>query len=110
VALWTTGKRRFQRYLTNLPITVRSGERDVEGICNQIAEGGLGVLLREPVPEGRTITLNFTLPTHLASLHLKGVVCYEYGYQHGVRFLPLNEEELLAIRQFCSQLPSLAGS
>jgi hypothetical protein len=48
------------------------------------------------------------VPTHPAELHLQGVVRYEYGFQHGLEFVSLNEGERLAIRQFCTQLPSVS--
>lgn len=35
VALWATGRRRFVRYLTNLPITISLHEHEIiEGYCN----------------------------------------------------------------------------
>jgi PilZ domain len=104
----TTGQRRFERYLTNLPITVSLGQRDIEGYCNQIAEGGVGALLQEPVPEGSLVSMQFVVPTHPTKLHLQGVVRYEFGFQHGLEFASLKEEERLAIRQFCTQLPSVS--
>lgn len=107
--MWTTGQRRFQRYLTNLSITVSLGERDIEGYCNQIAEGGLGAFLQEPVPVGSVVSMQFVVPTHSTQLHLQGVVRYEFGFQHGLEFVSLNEGERLAIRQFCTQLPSVSS-
>jgi len=107
VAVWATGRRQFLRYLTNLPITISVHERDVEGYCNQIAEGGLGALLREPVPVGSMVRVQFVMP-HASELHLKGVVRYECGFQHGVEFVSLSEAERLAIRQYCHELPSVS--
>src|SRR5271167_3788859 len=57
VAVWTAGKRRVPRYLTNLPLTVPFRERDLEGYCNQIAEDGLGASLPEPVTVGSVVLL-----------------------------------------------------
>ena len=79
---WTTGIRRFPRYLTNLLLTVTLRGRDLEGYCNQIAEGGLAAFLREPVPVGSLVSLQFAVPTHPTELHLQGVVRYEFGFQH----------------------------
>ena len=108
VAVWATGRRQFLRYLTNLPITVSLREHDIEGYCNQIAEGGLGALLREPVAVGSAVSLQFVLPTHPAKLHLQGVVRYEFGFQHGLEFISPGEAERLAIRQYCHELPSVS--
>jgi hypothetical protein len=106
---WTTGKRRFPRYLTNLPLTVTFRGRDLEGYCNQIAEGGLGALLPEPFPVGKVVLLQFAVPTHPAGLRVHGVVRYQIGFQHGLEFASLNEGERLAILQFCRELPSVSG-
>ena len=105
---WTTGKRRFPRYLTNLPITVSLGEGALEGYCNQIAEGGIGALLPEPFPVASVVVLQFAVPTHPTGLRVQAVVRYQIGFQHGLEFSSLNEGERLAIRQFCSELPSVS--
>jgi hypothetical protein len=108
-AKWTTGQRKFRRYLTTLPITVIVRERGFEGYCNQIAQGGLGAFLPEAVPVGSEILLQFVVPTHPSKLRVQAVVRYQIGFQHGFEFQSLNEAERLAIRQFCSELPSVSG-
>ena len=106
---WTTGKRRFRRYLTNLPLTVGLGERDLEGYCNQIAEGGLGAFLPEPIPAGSVVVLHFAVPSPPAELHVQAVVRYQIGFQHGLEFASLDEGERLSIRRFCDELPSVSS-
>ena len=103
---WTTERRRFRRYLTNLPLTVSLGERDLDGYCNQIAEGGLGAFLAEPVPAGSVVVLHFAVPNPPTELHVQAVVRYQIGFQHGLEFTSINEGERLSIRQFCTELPS----
>lgn len=105
---WTTGQRRFPRYLTDLPITVSLHGRDLEGYCNNIAEGGLGAFLPEPVPTCSVVVLHFVVPSHPTELRVQAVVRYQIGFQHGLEFVSLNEAERLAIRQFCSELPSVS--
>jgi len=105
---WTTGIRRFPRYLTNLLLTVTFRGRDLEGYCNQIAEGGLGALLSEPIPVGKVVLLQFVVPTHPTGFRVHAVVRYQIGFQHGLEFASLDEVERLAIRQFCSELPSVS--
>jgi len=106
---WTTERRRFRRYLTDLPLTVSLGERDLEGYCNQIAEGGLGAFLPEPVPAGSVVALHFAVPTPPTELHVQAVVRYQIGFQHGLEFVSLAEGGRLAIRQFCTELPSVTS-
>ncbi len=103
-------KRRCRRYLTNLPLTVSLAERDIEGYCNQITEGGLGAFLPEPVPVGSVVGLQFAVPTDPAELRAQAVVRYQNGFQHGLEFVSLNEGKQMAIRQFCSELPSVSGA
>jgi len=119
---WLPERRRFPRYLIDphtyrslaspeawgLPITVTLHERDLEASCNQIAEGGLGAFLPEEVPVGSVVSLQFAAPPpHLTELRVQAVVRYQVGFQHGLEFTSLNEAEREAIRQFCSELPSV---
>ena len=105
---WTTGQRRFPRYLTDLPIRVTLRERDLEGYCSQIAEGGLGAFLPEAVPVASAVWLRFVVPPHSTELRVQAAVRYQIGFQHGLEFVSLNEAERLSIRQFCSELPSVS--
>ena len=106
-------RRRFPRYRTDLPITVRNPlERNLEGHCNVIAEGGLCVTLPEAVPEGNVVLLEFVVPTHPTPLRVWAAVRYLIGLQHGVEFISITEGERLSIRQFCSELvlQSISGA
>lgn len=104
----TTRQQRCRRYLTNLPIRVSLHGRDLEGYCNNIAEGGLGAFLPEPVPKSSVVVLLFVVPNYPTELHVEAVVRYQIGFQHGLEFVALNEEERLAICQFCRELPSVS--
>jgi len=117
---WLPERRRFWRYLIDpralrlraspeawgLPITITFHERDLQGYCNQIAEGGLGALFPQPVPEGSVVGLRFAVPTD-TELRVQAVVRYQNGSQHGLEFTSLNEGDRVAIRQFCNELPRL---
>ena len=105
----TTEKRRSRRYLTNLPVLLSLRERDLEGYCNNIAEGGLGVFLPEPIALGSVVSVRFVVPTHPTELHVRVGVRHQFGFQHGLEFISLSEAERLAIRQFCAQLPSVSS-
>src|SRR5271169_2585454 len=64
---WVVGRRRFPRYRTALPLRVRDHlERQLEGYCDIIAEGGLGVTLSETLPLGSVVLLQFSLPNRAA--------------------------------------------
>jgi len=55
---------------------------------------------------GSEVSLQFVVPPHSTELHVQAVVRYRVGVRHGLEFNSLNEEERVAIRQFCNELPS----
>jgi len=100
-----TERRRFPRYRTDLPITVRNRlEIDLEGHCNVISEGSLSVTLLEAIAAGSVVLLQFAVPTHPTALHLWAVVRHLIGLQHGLEFISITEGERLSLRQFCNEL------
>jgi len=106
-------RRRFPRYRTDLPITVRNRlESDLEGHCNVIAEGGLSITLLEAIAAGSVVLLQFVVPTHPTPLRVWAVVRHLIGLQHGLGFISITEGERLSIRQFCNELAlqSMSGT
>ncbi len=97
--------RRFPRYRTSLPLRVRShDERDIEGCCFIIAEGGLGASLPEPISVGSVVQLCLALPTCATPINVWAIVRYQLDLDHGFEFVSLTEGERLSVRQFCNQL------
>ena len=110
VSAWPR-RRRFPRYRTTLPLRVRNyEERDLDGSCIVIAEGGLGGILPEPIPVGSVVQLQFALPGHPTVLQLWAVVRYQVDTHHGFEFVSLTEEERLSVRVFCSVLAAQAAA
>jgi len=105
----TNERRQSRRYLTNLPMSLSFRDRNLEGYCNDIAENGLGAFLPERIPLGSVGWVKFVVPTHPTELHVQVAVRHQFGFQHGLAFLSLGEAERLAIRQFCTQLPSVSS-
>ncbi len=117
---WVPEQRRFWRYqidprtyrlsaspeVWGLPITVSFQERNLEGHCHQIAEGGLGALLSEELPVGSVVSLHFVVPPS-TKLRIQAVVRYRLDFQHGLVFTAPTEGERIAIRRFCKELPRL---
>ncbi|MFZ3209946.1 MAG: EAL domain-containing protein [Terriglobales bacterium] len=98
-------QRRFPRHRTDLQLRVRDPlERDLEGRCGIISEGGLAVSLPEPLPVGIVVSLQFTVSTHPTPLYAMAVVRTQLGLQHGLEFVSLTEAEQVSIRQFCNEL------
>ena len=103
---WVVGRRRFPRYHTALPLRVRDHlERQLEGYCDIIAEGGLGVTLSETLPLGSVVLLQFALPNRPTELQVWAIVrSYVDPHRHGLEFVSLNEEERHSMRLFCNEL------
>ena len=98
-------QRRFPRYRTDLQLRVRDHlERDLEGRCGVISEGGLAVSLPEPLSVGSVVSLHFTVSPHPTQLCVMAVVRNQLGLQHGLEFVSLTEAEQVSIRQFCNEL------
>ena len=72
-----------------MPITVAVRGLDIEGYCNQIADGGLGTFLREEFGVGSEVRLQFVVPPQATQLRVQAVVRYQIGFQHGLEFTSL---------------------
>ncbi len=100
-----SNRRRFPRYYTDLPITLRDQqEQESVGRCVVIAEGGLAAVLPEPIPPGSVVVLRLSIPPHPTILEVWAVVRNQLGLRHGFEFVSLTDSGRLAIRQFCSGL------
>lgn len=98
-------RRRFPRYYTDLPVTLRDQqEQEFAGRCTIVAEGGLGAILPQPIPAGSMATLQLSIPTHVTVLTVRAVVRNQKGLRHGFEFVSLTDSERVAIRRFCHGL------
>ena len=93
-------RRRFPRYHTDLPVSLRNpDERDLNGRCFVIAKGGLGAHLPEPIPVGSVVQLRLALPTCSTLLNVWAIVRYQLALHHGFEFVSLTEGERLSISE-----------
>lgn len=98
-------QRRFSRYRTNLPLTVRDPwEREIEGRCEIISQGGLAAVLSEQVAIGTVMQLRLVLPICEAEIKVWVVVRNHCGLRHGVEFVSLTGAERLSILRYCNEL------
>jgi hypothetical protein len=98
-------RRRFPRYRTSLPLRVCNyQERDLDGCCVVVAEGGVGGILLEAIPVGNVVQLRLALSMHPTLFQVLAVVRYQLDFHHGFEFVSLTQEERLSLRQFCNQL------
>jgi hypothetical protein len=100
--------RRFARYRTELPITVRvlghEGYLRVHGRCFEITESGLGAVITSELTPGEMTTLEFCLPEQSDPLVLRAVVRHRIGFLHGFEFVGIGPTEQERIRNFCRTL------
>ena len=100
-----TNRRRFPRYRTNLPLRICNyQERNLDGSCIVIAEGGAGGILPEAIPMGNVVQLRLALAAHPVLFQVWAVVRYQVDFHHGFEFVSLTEGERLSVRQFCNEL------
>jgi PilZ domain len=103
-------RRRFPRYRTDLPLSVRNNdERDLDGRCFCIAEGGLGAYLPEPMALGSVLQLRLALPTCSTLLSVWAIVRYQLDLHHGFEFVSLTDGERLSLSEFCNELAIQQG-
>lgn len=100
-----TRRRRFPRYYTDLPLTLRDQqEQEFPGRCAVIAEGGLAAVLPQPITVGSVVMLQLPIPTHPTVLEAWAIVRNQLGLRHGLEFVSLTDSERMAVRQFCNGL------
>jgi hypothetical protein len=88
-----------------LPLRVRDpAERDYDGRCDVISQGGLGGTVAEPLSVGSVVQLRFALPTHPTLLAVLAVVRSQHDFHHGFEFVSLKDSERAAIKKFCNRL------
>jgi len=98
-------RRRFPRHRADLPLTITilsdEGYTTIHGRMNDIAEGGLGVLMASELPAGEVVQVEFMLPPDAEPFRARAVVRYRKGYFHGIEFLGLSDEQKQQILEYC---------
>lgn len=106
-------RRRFIRYCTDLHLSVLDSlERNFDGRCNVISEGGLGGTVVGQLRLGSVVRLQFSIPTYPVPFNVLAVVRvnalavarHQREFQHGFEFVSLTDPEKDAIQRFCKRL------
>jgi CheY-like chemotaxis protein len=102
-------KRRFPRYKFETGVTIGVLRENipvyVEGSSIDLAEGGAGVRITEPLQVEEIVDLQ--IPLHRRSLRLPAAVRYRRGDEYGFEFLAVDPQEREFIRTACSSLPQV---
>jgi uncharacterized protein (TIGR02266 family) len=95
--LTKVGRRAHERAPLEVEVTIESDHNFFNGFSENVSEGGLFVATHMPLPVGRTLEVEFTLPDVSRKLHVTCVVCWIRPYGEtidlpagmGVRFVDL---------------------
>jgi len=80
------------------------GYSQVNGLCNQIGEGGLGAIISTELSVGEVVDLNLSVPSQAQAVSVRAVVRWRERLQHGFEFYAATSEQLAAIRTYCAGL------
>ena len=99
------GRRRFPRYRTDMKLTVLvlgpEGHVAVNGLCNQIGEGGLGAIIANVLSIGDIVNLQLSIPLEPEPISLRALVRWHNRLQHGFEFFGISSEQRTMIRDYC---------
>jgi len=100
--------RRFPRYRTQLDVSVQvlgpDGHFQVNGLCNQIGEGGLGAIIGSELTVGEMVNLQLLMPGMPQPVSLRAVVRWRDRLQHGFEFFGTPSEDRAKIHDYCKDL------
>ena len=86
-------RRRFPRFAVSSPLVLRfqeedsTGERAVQGMMNDLAEGGCGGIVDAQIVPGDLVSLAFEVPRCDVTLELRARVRYHHADSHGFEFV-----------------------
>jgi hypothetical protein len=98
--------RRFPRYRTELSLTLASPLRqgELHGICCQISEGGVTVIVSAELSIAEIVSLQFTIPPDSQPSTLKAIVRWRDRLQHGLEFWNISQEHQNKVKLVCDDL------
>ncbi|HKN33294.1 MAG TPA: PilZ domain-containing protein [Terriglobales bacterium] len=103
-------RRRFPRFKLDTAIRVtevHSGlSQTVKGRSREISEGGMGGILAGELSAGKTVLVEFPLPTSRQELTLRALVHRHSMSHYGFEFLQTSSVVLQDIRRACEKLPT----
>jgi CheY-like chemotaxis protein len=91
-------RRRYFRQPVKTQVHISLGDRALKATSSNVSEGGMAVILREPLPKGATPHLKFALPGLSASFEVEAEVAWsDLKGSAGFRFKnvpPISQEVL----------------
>jgi len=107
--------REHPRRQLEIDITLESESQFYAGFSENLSEGGIFVATHSIQPLGTPVDVLFTLPSRPRRIRAEGEVRWTRTYSEwhgtapgmGIRFRQLEQEDAVAIREFCVQRPPL---
>lgn len=112
-------RRRYYRQPVEMPVTVFLLEKQWNATSTNISEGGMAIILSEPLPKQGNPRLRFTLPEEKANLEIESVMAWsDVEGRVGLRFVNLPQSSRQILEQWLnremekchSESPELPGS
>ena len=105
--------RRWSRYRINVPIRIVVQRPDKTVISNgrgtELNEGGMSIFAGIELREGQRVEVEFT-PPYGQPVRARGTVRDRNGYNYGVEFLLLSQEDKAQAEQIRQVLGAIATS
>jgi DNA-binding response OmpR family regulator len=105
-------RRRYYRAPAKMAVRVILEDKELRATSTNISEGGIALILRQPIPKNGKARLQFTLPETSISLEIESEVAWADIKGHvGLRFqnVPASTQQHLE-KWLSTQLPELAGA
>ncbi|MAQ16761.1 MAG: hypothetical protein CMN30_18455 [Sandaracinus sp.] len=100
----TQGRRVHERYDCDLPVTVVTGEGELETRATNVSLGGMYLITAEQVPFGTTVKVRFRVPSLKDDALIEAVVRWAKPDGFGVQFGRLRALEVWALNQYFKSL------
>jgi c-di-GMP-binding flagellar brake protein YcgR len=97
-------QRRVTRHRVQFQVTLSHFLGDnyakLEGHARNLSMSGIGILLAAELDSGEVVKLSFQIPALSAPWEVAAVVRYRNGYQYGLEFVSLSEEQQSQLEKF----------
>jgi CheY-like chemotaxis protein len=92
-------RRRYFRHPIKMPVKVVVGEKEMTATSTNVSEGGIALLVHEPLPKNTVVGLHFTLPGTSLKLDVEAEIAWADAKSMGLRFRNLRQKsyEILEI-------------
>lgn len=95
-------RRQNPRFFFDQRVKVRLGKQTFHGRTRDISEGGIGIVVPDPIPLGSRVLLEFATGERGRSISAEGILRHHRGFYNGIEFVELSAESLESIRGVCA--------